>query len=86
MGDVEVETGGRKLIFTMREAKDWVAAGFARWDGRNKLRLTARCDSRVLLHGISTVVGEYPAVLSNQPWAETFIRSQLLRREPHAAK
>lgn len=84
MRDVKVEAGGRELIFTMGEAKEWVAAGLARWVGRNHLRLTARCDSKPTLHGISSVVGQRLAEVANQPWAQTFIRLQLLKREPGA--
>jgi hypothetical protein len=86
MRDVEVEAGGRKLIFTMREAKEWVAAGFARWVGRNRLRLTARCDAKPMLYGISSVVGRTVAEASNQLWAQTFIRNQFLKGESSVAK
>lgn len=81
---VEVEAGGRKLIFTMREAEEWVAAGLARWVGRNRLRLTARCDSKAFLHGISSVVGESVSEALGQPWAQTFIRNQFLKRKTAA--
>lgn len=84
MRDVKAEAAGRELIFTMREAEDWVAAGLARWVGRNRLRLTARCDSKALLHDISSVVGESVAEALSQPWAQTFIRNQFLKRETAA--
>jgi hypothetical protein len=83
--DVKVEAGGRELNFTMVEAKEWVAAGLARWVGRNRLLLTARCDSKPTLHGISSVVGQTLTEVANQPWAQTFIRLQFLKREPDSA-
>lgn len=86
MRGVEVEAGGRRLTFTMIEAREWVAAGFARWVGRNRLRLTARCDANPMLYGISSVVGGTVAEASNQLWAQTFIRNQFLKRESSAAK
>jgi hypothetical protein len=76
MRDVEVEAGGRKLIFTMRQAQEWVKAGFARWVGRNRLKITARYDPKAMLRGISSVVGE-AVVDSNEFWAQTFIQNQL---------
>ena len=86
MRRVEVEAGGRTLIFTMSEAKEWESAGLARWVGRNRLRVTARFDSKALLHGISSVVGESVAEALSQPWAQTFIRNQFLKRETPAVR
>jgi hypothetical protein len=86
MRAVKVEAGGRELIFTMQEAKEWVTAGFACWVGRNRLRLTARCDAKPLLHGMSAVFGSRVAEVSNLPWAQTFMRNQFLKRESSATK
>lgn len=86
MRDVKVEAGGRELVFTMNEAKEWVAAGLARWAGRKRLRLTARCDPRVVLRGPSAAVGETVVEALSQPWAQTFIRNQFLKREVVASR
>jgi len=85
MRDVEVEAGGRKLIFTRRQAEECAEAGLARWVGRNRLRITSRCDSKAMLRGISSVVGEAVVEASKELWAQTFVRNQFLRREPSSA-
>jgi hypothetical protein len=86
MRDVEVEAGGRKLIFTMSEAKEWVAAGFARWVGRNKLRITSRCEAKPVLRGVSLVIGETALGALNEVWAQTFIEHLFRKREISATK
>jgi hypothetical protein len=80
MRDVEVEAGGRKLIFTMREAKEWADAGLARWEGRNRLRITARCDSKAMLRGLSSIVGKAIVESPSELWLQMFIQSVLKAR------
>jgi hypothetical protein len=83
--DVTVEFGDKELTISMLEAREWVEAGIAEWlPRRNRMRFTARRDPRPILRGLSAVVGETVLTSIDRLVAQTYIRSQFLRREVSA--
>ena len=58
MRQVIVEFGNQELRVGIDEAREWVAAGLARWlPRRNRMIFMARRDAKPVTRGLSAVVG-----------------------------
>jgi hypothetical protein len=79
--EVIAEVGSRDVKLSRLDAKEWIRHGFARWIGRNRIRISARFNPRGDLRGFSAIVGEVIAKAVGDDWAVTFKRDQFPRRK-----
>jgi hypothetical protein len=80
MVKVVAEVGGRELLLSRAVAKEWYDLGFAKWIGRNRIRIMARFNPNGDFRGLSSIVGPIIAG-SSEAWAKAFKQQQFLKRE-----